>query len=411
MPNRRIGRLGMEKKLNFLYSSVHGAYWVYYGVISSFSSVFLLARGFSNSQIGIIIALANILAVIIQPYLADYVDRSRRTAIFSVMASMCIALVLFTNIILVAKNHLVLGTFYVAAFMLQSVMQPFCNGLNRVLEDGGNKIYFGFCRSIGSLVYSIVVVALGYMVDSYTVDIIPKAGILTTLVLLIVVWFSYRAHRQNTLMAGEKHVEHETPAEKINLRAFLKDHRMFFMVNLGVLGLYVGNATVNTFMAQIVRAVGGNNGEVGLVLSVLAFLEVPAMMTFDKYSKRIQCSTLLKFSAVVFCIWLVGCTLSPNVTMLLIVQLTQLCSLAVFLPAMVKYIDENMRKGEEIKGHMLFTTMTTTAGVVTSLMGGFILDIFSAKVLLCASSALTIIGAIFIFMYIDKATEENKERD
>ena len=60
---------------------------------------------------------------------------------------------------------------------------------------------------------------------------------------------------------------------------------------------------------------------------------------------------------------------------------------------------------------MLFTTMTTTAGVVTSLMGGFILDIFSAKVLLCASSTLTIIGAIFIFMYIDKATEENKERD
>ena len=109
----------MEKKLNFLYSSIHGAYWVYYGVISSFSSVFLLARGFSNSQIGIIIALANILAVIIQPYLADYVDRSGRTAIFSVMASMCIALVLFTNIILVAKNHLLLGAFYVAAFMLQ----------------------------------------------------------------------------------------------------------------------------------------------------------------------------------------------------------------------------------------------------------------------------------------------------
>ena len=180
----------MEKKLNFLYSSIHGAYWVYYGVISSFSSVFLLARGFSNSQIGIIIALANILAVIIQPYLADYVDRSGRTAIFSVMASMCIALVLFTNIILVAKNHLLLGAFYVAAFMLQSVMQPFCNGLNRVLEDGGNKIYFGFCRSIGSLVYSIVVVVLGYMVDSYTVDIIPKAGILTALVLLAVVWFS-----------------------------------------------------------------------------------------------------------------------------------------------------------------------------------------------------------------------------
>ena len=214
---------------------------------------------------------------------------------------------------------------------------------------------------------------------------------------MAVVWFSYRAHNQNTSDVVENLVGHEIPAEKINLREFLKGHRMFFMVNIGVLGLYVGNATVNTFMAQIVRSVGGNNGEVGLVLSVLAFLEVPAMMTFDKYSKRIECSKLLKFSAVVFCVWLVGCTLSPNVT--------------IFLPAMVKYIDENMRKGEEIKGHMLFTTMTTTAGVVTSLMGGFILDIFSAKILLCVSSALTIIGAIFVFMYIDKATEENKERD
>lgn len=401
----------MGKKLNFLYSALHSSYWVYYGVISSFSSVFLLARGFSNSQIGIILAIGNVLAVMIQPYLADVIDRSEKISIFGVMSWLAAVLILLSMFILFTENIVFLAVFYITTFMIMTVMQPFCNGLNKVLEESGERIYFGFCRSIGSLVYGIAVAALGYFVELYSVDIIPKTGILTAALLLLIIYFSWKNYHINKRKLNFHDNRNQKEAEKIDLRSFIRAHKMFLLVNIGVFGLYIGNATVNTFMAQIVKSVGGGNGDVGIVLSVLAFLEVPAMMTFDRYSRKFTCNRLLKFSATVFVVWLIGCTLSPDVATLIVVQSTQLCSLAVFLPAMVKYIDENMRKGEEIKGHTLFTTTTTVAAVVTSLAGGFILDISSARVLLAIASALTIIGAVFVYIYIDKATEESKERN
>lgn len=55
----------MKRLLNFDYACIHGTYWMFYGVVSSFASVFLLANDFTNSEIGIVLAAANILAVIL----------------------------------------------------------------------------------------------------------------------------------------------------------------------------------------------------------------------------------------------------------------------------------------------------------------------------------------------------------
>ena len=58
----------MKRLLNFEYACIHGTYWMFYGVASSFASVFLLARGYSSSQIGVTLAAANILAVVLRPW-------------------------------------------------------------------------------------------------------------------------------------------------------------------------------------------------------------------------------------------------------------------------------------------------------------------------------------------------------
>ena len=71
----------MEKILNSTYGAIFGAYWIVYAVVSSFASVFMLAKGYTNSQIGITIAAANILAVVMQPLIADFADRSRKLEI------------------------------------------------------------------------------------------------------------------------------------------------------------------------------------------------------------------------------------------------------------------------------------------------------------------------------------------
>ena len=64
-------RRALTRQLNIDYAGIHGTYWMYYGFCSSFSSVFLLGKGYTNSQIGMLLAAGNILAIIVQPFLAD----------------------------------------------------------------------------------------------------------------------------------------------------------------------------------------------------------------------------------------------------------------------------------------------------------------------------------------------------
>ncbi|MDO4745792.1 MAG: MFS transporter, partial [Bacillota bacterium] len=71
----------MKKLLNVEYSCIHGTYWMFYGVVSSFASVFLLAKGFSNWNIGVTLAVANVLAVILQPVVADVADRAKKLSV------------------------------------------------------------------------------------------------------------------------------------------------------------------------------------------------------------------------------------------------------------------------------------------------------------------------------------------
>ena len=49
--------------LNAGYGGIHATYWMFYGVSNSFASAFLLPRGYSNAEIGVILAAASIIAV------------------------------------------------------------------------------------------------------------------------------------------------------------------------------------------------------------------------------------------------------------------------------------------------------------------------------------------------------------
>ena len=60
--------------LNAEYATTFGAYWMVYGIIGSFASVFMLAKGYDNMHIGMTLAAANLLAFVMQPFIADRMD-------------------------------------------------------------------------------------------------------------------------------------------------------------------------------------------------------------------------------------------------------------------------------------------------------------------------------------------------
>lgn len=394
----------MKKLLNLEYSLVQGTYWMYYGIACSFASVFLLDKDYSNSQIGAIFAFGSVLSVLIQPALANFTDHSKKFSLLNVIEGLILTiLVLNTGLLFFDSKSVLLTTLYIAIIALTTSGQPFINSLNFYLQRADFKINFGAARSMGSLLFALMVAALGTIVLRYGIISIPISGqIVLTLMLVFVSATHISFGKENNKNPIKD--EDEDHIKPIAFDEFIKRNKYFFIMSFGIIGLYFGNAVLNIFMMQIVVSVGGNSADMGRILSLMAALEIPTMILFVKIQKIFTCKTLIVIASFGFTIKVALCCLANSVFLIFIAQLTQLFAFALFLPAMVHFIDEVMDKREAVRGQALFIVMTTIGSVFSSILGGMILDLGGASTLLMVSTILSIIGTVIITLSIQKIT-------
>ena len=405
----------MEKMLNIKYGCIHGTYWMYYGVAGSFASAFLLARGYSNAEIGIILAVGNILAVFLQPLIADLADRSKKLSLVGVTQISTVLLMVLTLMLFVMKQKsAALWVVYMFIMAWMTTLQPLFNSLAFKLEETGVHINFGACRSVGSLAYAVLCAFLGTLVEAKGVGVLPLSGEIVLLMLLASLWVT---KTQFDRMVGEKTgkqavsvsgecgqvpVADAEEAEEINLALFVKRNKLFVVLNLAVIGVFFSNSILNNFMLQVVEGVGGTSEDMGRIFSVMAFLEIPALFFFDKIKERFSCQLILKFAAICFTLKVLLIYLAESVTMIYVAHLLQTFSFGLFLPAMVSFIGEVMAKGEAVKGQALYTVMTTASSMLASVLGGIMLDVSGPGFMLLVSTIVTGLGALVLVLIVDR---------
>ena len=176
----------MNKKLHVDYGAIHASYWMLFGVTSSFASAFLLHAGYTNGEIGIILAVGNVLAVFLQPLIADFADRTRKISLLGVL-QLCTILLMLLEAALFVFGHKSAALWVVFAMIIawMTVLHPLINSLSFKLQEAGIHINFGVCRSMGSLFFSILCGILGTLVERHGVGILPVAGEMTLAALLL----------------------------------------------------------------------------------------------------------------------------------------------------------------------------------------------------------------------------------
>ncbi len=417
----------MKKILNAEYGSIHATYWMAYAVVSSFASAFLLDRGYTNSEIGLIISVGSIVAVFLQPFMADLADRSKKVSLIGITQRVTVCIMVMMLYCFIAdKASIALSVIFVMMIAWHTALQPLFNSLTFKLEESGHSINFGVCRAMGSLAYSALCAVLGTLAENYGTQVLPLTGELTLLLLLITLVLTKRDFKKacrlrdtfdREQLIAERHatkfedeIEHETlnGAEDINLIQFVKRNKLFFLLNVGIMGIYFSNAIFNSFMLQIVENVGGNSEDMGRILSLMAFLEIPPMFLFETVHKKASTKRLLQLGAICFTLKIFCASIADSVFMVYVAQLFQLTSFGIFLPAIVSFINEIMDKGEAVKGQALFTIVTTVATIFATMTGGVILDFSGATILLIVSTVITAIGALFFCIVVEKIKVKNK---
>lgn len=450
--------------LNAGYANIFAAYWMFYGVANAFASAYLLPKGYTNAEIGIILAVGSVLAVFLQPIMADIADRSKKLSLLGVtQLSAGLLIVLEATLFAMAHKSLALWVVFVMIIAWLTALQPLFNSLAFHLEESGVHIHFGICRGMGSLGFALLTAVLGTFVEMWGANILPAVGELTLTGLLVTIMIVKREFERCVkakaqtrsagagagvpgdaevsaasdevrtaveagalrapadvstneevppMLADERGADAEMPLplpldsadkqEEINLWRFIHDNKLFLVLNIGVIGLYFSNAVLNNFMLQIVNAVGGTSEDMGRVLAVMAFMEMPALFFFDKVKARFSCQTLLKVAAVGFTLRVGLIFLAKSMTVIYLAHIFQTLGFALFLPAMVVFIGDVMRRGEAVKGQAFFTAMTTVAAMISSVLGGIMLDVRDAHFMLLVSTLVTAAGALVIILVVGK---------
>lgn len=414
--------------LNAEYATSFGAYWMVYGIIGSFASVFMLAKGYDNMHIGMTLAAANLLAFVMQPFIADRMDTARGIKLIDSSVYMTLAMMLIgAGYFIFAGGSFMLAAAIVLILAVHALLQPGLNSLAFRLSKSGVDVSFGIGRAGGSLGFSAVVAVIGTLVEKKGVMVLPvsaEAACLLLIALLLLTKNTFLKMTRET--AGKKPAgpaesagaekaaapaesagaESETAAEqddeRINLNDFIARNRYFFIMNLGIAGLFFSNAVLTNYMAQIAGNVGGTTEQVGRILSLMALLEIPTMLFYDRIRRHFSSVTLIRLASVGFTAKIAVCWIAGSVTLLFAAQFFQLVAFALMMPGMVYYINEIMSPGEAVKGQALFTMMIVLSTIAASFAGGWILDVSGAKTLTFVSLAVTAAGAAVVISTIGK---------
>ncbi len=378
---------------------------------SGFVSVFLLAHGYRNAEIGMVLALANILASALQPLVAGLCDRRRSLRMQDVIITFSVLLILLLlGVAFNPARQLVLSVLMVPTVALLSLLQPLINVLGTQYESLGVYVDYGLGRACGSFAYALLVAALGALIERYSVGILPVFAIVL-LSGLITVTALYRQPdaemRADAADFPEAAGRRKEPATRF--MDFVRGNPAYMAFILSVTLLFFGQSLISNFAIQIISNIGGGAAELGVSSLITAMMELPTMIASVRLRNRFGCSRLLRVSACFFLIKNSMIALAPNVLTYDLAQMLQIGGYALFIPMSVLFAAEVMRPGDAAKAQAFVTTGCTLGAIFASFIGGWLLDAYGVGRLLLVCVIVTALGALLMLCSVPRVRNRNKE--
>lgn len=373
------------------YIIINATYFAVYSGIHAYASVFLLEKGFSNTLIGITLALANILSVIFQPFVAGLIDKQGKLTNRNVsMASTALLLIGSILLLIIKSGIAAIFIIFALIYMVQMVYQPIITAMYFEYEAAGCHIYYGLARGLGSAGFAVTSFFTGRAIGRFGVSILMILDIIFLAIALIVLYFIKKPE------TSYKEISKDEVAHN-NLFSFIKTYPGFMLFVLAAVCFFFAHNAINDYMIQIITPLGGTEAQMGIAVSCAALLELPTMALMDKIIKKISAKNLLLISGTAFLIKTLLMLIAPNMIIVYISQAMQMFAYAVFIPAGAYFVNQTMARLDQVKGQAYFNISITLGGVFSSLVCGRLLDIRGSHFMLTVSFAVTAVGLIIAF--------------
>ena len=389
--------MGDKKFWTLRYTLINMTYFAAFCTLHAYAAVYLLANGFSNTEVGILLAVANITSAICQPLIAGIIDKpgaltNRRFILIAVTVIMLGSILLF----FVGDNKPVIFIIYALIYMMQFTYQPVMTALCFEYMKAGCNIYYGLARGLGSASFAVTSAFIGGLVEKKGVSILLLINVITMLLSVIIV-FTFKKPEgavESTDDENAKSLETSAKTAHNNFIDFTRTYPAFMLFLVGTICFYFAHNMINDFMIQIIRHLGGGEKQLGYSNFLQAILELPVMAVIGVVLKKISSNKLLAISGVAFFIKILILVFATNMLHMYISQSFQLFAYAIFIPAAAYYVSENMEELDQVKGQAFVTSAITIGGVFSNLVSGVILDNSGIRTMLITGTAVCLVGVV-----------------
>ena len=372
------------------YTLMNATYFVAFCTIHACAAVFLLDGGFSNTEVGILLALSNIVSAVFQPFIAGIIDKKGAlTNRRFIMISVIVILIGSVVLLFVKDIKAVIFAVFALIYMIQFAYQPVMTALCFEYQKAGSRINYGLARGIGSASFAFTAFFIGRFVESNGVTVLLIVNIIT-MALSFVLALTFVKPQCSEENSGEI----SGKAAHNGLISFSKAYPAFALYLVATVCFYFAHNMINDFMIQIIRSLGGGETELGYANFLQAILELPVMALIGFVLKKISSNKLLIMSGFAFLIKIVILIFATNMAMMYLSQSCQLFAYAVFIPAAAYYVSTTMDESDQVKGQAYVTSAITLGGVFSNLISGVILDHYGIKVMLITGTVVCAIGAV-----------------
>jgi len=389
-------KMTLTKKVNLQFAAIQGSFWISFLPLGGFAVVLLQSKNFTDSEIGIILAMQSIASIIAQPLISTFAGKHPRIPLKNIVTAMLLFGAAISSVFFFLP-HLFLPAviIFMVIGMTEYSAPAFINAIAMQLTNAGVKINYGVSRGIGSLSFALAGVLLGKLVDISGTDMIIPFSVILVLITSVLVWRMYAPPLKEVTA-----VDVASPAQipQTNIWTFLRKNKIYTGFCIASAFIFACHACVNNFLPNITDALGGSITDQGIIRGISAAFELPIMFIYSILARRISSHKLLTISAFSFFLKSLATMFVPSISLLFLVQTFQMPAFGLYTPAAVHFSDHSVTDADRVRAQAISMVAGFGIGnVFGNLGGGFILDKWGLQSMLFVATILGFIGFIIMF--------------
>lgn len=379
-------QVAQARKTRISFSVLIFLYWAALGTLA-FNVLLLQDCGFSSTQVGVVMAL-NFMTGIVGPpvwgFVADRI-RSMKKTFLIVMTVTGLA-----TLLLPITRYMVLGSVPVVAIMLPTF--TLFRAPTGSLIDGWivsvcnqyERMTYAQIRLWGSIGYAVMAMIFTFFAKRYS---IAAPYYMSVCIIAVVVMLAARQpgeHREQM---------QQQAAEKVNPLRLLKNYPFVVFLAFNAVLSMCSNASGN-FMPYLIEEIGADATLYGVVAGFKALFEVPVMLFGRKLIQRYKLSTLVGMVGVLYIAEQVSYQFVQTLPQIFVAQCIHGCGYGLYLSVAIQYAYTLAPRELSASAQSMVTTTMFTGSILSSLLGGWLIEVLSIRGLYRVTAMVLIVGLV-----------------